>query len=87
MYANNIIFQLLPGVTATIMILPAPALAWRKGLKVLWTTLNVLKKNLILLTVLITISFTVFGTPIILLLDLIKGFTLGYTFSFFNFNI
>ena len=41
---NNIIFQLLPGVTATIMILPAPALAWRKGLKVLWTTLNVLKK-------------------------------------------
>ena len=44
--------------------------------------LNVLKKNLILLTVLITISFTVFGTPIILLLDLIKGFTLGYTFSF-----
>ena len=43
--------------------------------------LNVLKKNLILLTVLITISFTVFGTPIILL-DLIKGFTLGYTFSF-----
>ena len=44
--------------------------------------LKVLKKNLILLTVLITISFTVFGTPIILLLDLIKGFTLGYTFSF-----
>lgn len=44
--------------------------------------LNVLKKKLILLTVLITISFTVFGTPIILLLDLIKGFTLGYTFSF-----
>ena len=44
--------------------------------------LNALKKNLILLTVLITISFTVFGTPIILLLDLIKGFTLGYTFSF-----
>ena len=44
--------------------------------------LNALKKNLILLTVLITISFTVFGTPIILLLDLIKGFTLGYTFCF-----
>lgn len=44
--------------------------------------LNVLKKNIIFLTILITISFTVFGTPIILLLDLIKGFTLGYTFSF-----
>lgn len=44
--------------------------------------LNILKKNLILITILIALSFTVFGTPIILLLDLVKGFTLGYTFSF-----
>lgn len=43
---------------------------------------NVLKKNLILITIIIALSFTVFGTPIILLLDLVKGFTLGYTFSF-----
>lgn len=44
--------------------------------------LNVLKKNLILITIIIALSFTVFGTPVILLVDLIKGFTLGYTFSF-----
>lgn len=44
--------------------------------------LNVLKKNLILITIIIALSFTAFGTPVILLVDLIKGFTLGYTFSF-----
>ena len=44
--------------------------------------LNVLKKNLILITIIIALSFTIFGTPIILLVDLVKGFTLGYTFSF-----
>lgn len=44
--------------------------------------LDVLKKNLILLTGIAVCGFTAFGTPIILLIDLIKGFTLGYTFSF-----
>lgn len=43
---------------------------------------NVLKKNLISITIIIALSFTIFGTPIILLVNLIKGFTLGYTFSF-----
>ena len=43
---------------------------------------NILKKNLMLITIIIALSFTVFGTPIILLLDLVEGFTLGYTFSF-----
>ena len=43
---------------------------------------NILKKNLMLITIIIALSFTVIGTPIILLLDLVKGFTLGYTFSF-----
>ena len=43
---------------------------------------NILKKNLMLITIIIALSFTVFGTPIILLLDLVKGFTLGYTCSF-----
>lgn len=43
---------------------------------------NILKKNLMLITIIIALSFSVFGTPIILLLDLVKGFTLGYTFSF-----
>ena len=44
--------------------------------------LDVLKKNLILLTLIVLFGFTIFGTPLILLIDLIKGFTLGYTFSF-----
>ena len=39
--------------------------------------LNVLKKNLILITIIIALSFTIFGTPVILLVDLVKGFTLG----------
>ena len=44
--------------------------------------LSVLKKNLILITIIIALSFTIFGTPVILLVNLVKGFTLGYTFSF-----
>ncbi len=44
--------------------------------------LNVIKKNFILITIIIALSFTIFGTPLILLVDLVKGFTLGYTFRF-----
>lgn len=44
--------------------------------------LDIIKKNLILLTIILILSFVTFGTPFILLVDLIKGFTLGYTFSF-----
>lgn len=44
--------------------------------------MSVLKKNLILIAIIVILSFTVFGSPVILLVDLIKGFTLGYTFSF-----
>ena len=44
--------------------------------------LSVLKKNLILITIVIALSLTIFGTPVILLVNLVKGFTLGYTFSF-----
>lgn len=44
--------------------------------------LDIVKKNLILLTIILVLSFVTFGTPFILLIDLVKGFTLGYTFSF-----
>ena len=40
--------------------------------------MSVLKKNLILIAIIVILSFTVFGSPVILLVDLIKGFTLGY---------
>lgn len=43
--------------------------------------LDILIKNIILIGFIVLLGFTFFGTPFILLIDLIKGFTLGYTFS------
>ncbi|VYU62006.1 stage II sporulation protein M [Clostridium tertium] len=44
--------------------------------------INVLTKNIFFILLIIALGYTTFGAPIILLIDLIKGFTLGYTFSF-----
>lgn len=43
--------------------------------------LDILIKNTTLILFIILLGFTFFGTPFILLIDLVKGFTLGYTFS------
>ena len=43
---------------------------------------SIIKNNIITVVLIIALGFTIFGAPLILIIDLVKGFTLGYTFSF-----
>lgn len=43
---------------------------------------QVIKKNILIIIPIFVLGLTFFGAPIILILDMLKGFTLGYTFSF-----
>lgn len=43
---------------------------------------SIIKNNILAIILIIALGFTVFGAPLILIIDLIKGYTLGYTFSF-----
>ena len=43
--------------------------------------LSIIKNNILTVVLIIALGFTIFGAPLILIIDLIKGFTLGYTLS------